>query len=1182
MCHCVSSCPHRPSATLFNRNTREAGQSIRRSFLYVTLLSVLLASACPWAKAQDPSVVGQFSSLMSWPFNPTHAVLLPSGKVFWWPSFANGGRPQIWDPIANTNTAVTQPGYNIFCGGHSLLENGQVLVTGGDAADSTGVANASIYDPVGGTWAFLPNMSAGRWYPTNTALPNGDVVVTSGEITPGQNDPLPEVWQVSSGTWRELTTAQLLLPLYPEMYVAPNGNLFYAGPSSPSRYLDTTGTGSWTIGPSMNVGQRGYGPSVMYDNGKIMVAGGGLPTATAEIISLNDPVPTWTYTGSMANARRNANATVLPDGTVLVTGGTSGVPFDDNTNPVYPAELWSPATGTWSLMASLSVYRGYHSVALLLPDGRVLSAGGECTGANCNRNSAEIFSPPYLFAGARPTITSAPASISGGQTFFVGTPDAANVTRATWVRLGAVTHTFNQEQRFSSLSFSQTAGGLNVTAPPSANLAPPGFYMLFLLNGSGVPSIASIIQVDNSSFATNGPAVSVSVTALAFAVKPQVGTTSVPRPVQLTNLGTSPVTINSITTGADFTVTSTTCGSQLTPGSCTINVAFKPTTSGQLNEFLTINDSDSSSPQTVALSGVGVALKASSSVLNFGNHTIGTTGTALPITLTNLGTGPVNITSISYPNPEFSQYLPSSTCGTSIPGKSSCEVFSSFTPNAPGLQNGSFVVSDSDPSSPTTIKLTGDGLALTISPASLSFGNLNLHLTHSPVSLTVTNLGPVTVNFSSITLGGTNPGDFAIQNNTCGAQLGAGTNCAVAVTFKPQAAGLRSATIIFADDAFGSPQVVPLTGRGVAVLSSIAVTSAQTSVAPGNTQQFTATGTYNDGTNNNVTATATWSSSNTGVATISNTSGSQGLATGVALGTTTITASVNSVKGSTTLAVQNTTTTTVSSNNNPSTFGQTIQFTATVSPSAATGTVQFLDGSNILGTSTLSGGTASFATNSLTAGAHNITAAYKGDTNDAGSTSSPISQTVNQVSTTTTVSSNSNPSTFGQAVQFTATVSSSTATGTVQFLDGGNLLGTGTLSGGTATFTISSLTAGAHSITAAYTGDTNDAGSTSSALSQTVNQVITSTALSVDVNPATGGQTVNFTATVSPSTATGSIQFVDSFNGAQSVLGTVALSAGVATLPVALPSGTHSITAVYSGDTNNTTSTSAALVEMVN
>ena len=914
MSHCVSSSREHLSATAFSKNAKsglclgKVARSIGREVLYSALMAVFLAAVCPRVNAQDPSAVGQFSSVMSWPFNPTHAVLLPSGEVFWWGSFAYGGRPEIWNPITNTNIAATQPGYNIFCGGHSLLENGQVLVIGGDAADSTGVANASTYDPVSGNWTFLPDMNAGRWYPTNTVLPNGDVVVTSGEISPVLgNNPLPQVWQASSGTWRNLTTAQLLLPLYPPMYLAPNGTLFNASPVS--RYLNTDGTGSWTIGPSMEYQFRGYGPSVMYNNGQIMLTGGGVgPTATAEVINLNDRIPTWSYTGTMAYARRHANATLLPDGTVLVTGGTSGVPFDDNTNPVYPAELWNPATGTWSMLASLSVYRGYHSVALLLPDGRVLSGGGQCYGdTNCNPNSAEIFSPPYLFAGARPTITSAPASISGGQTFFVATPDAANITQVTWIRLGAVTHTFNQEQRINFLSFGQATGGLNVTAPPNANLAPPGFYMLFLLS-SGVPSVASIIQVDNSSFAQSGPAVSLSLTSLTFPAT-LVGSTTTSKAVQLTNLGTTPVTINSVTAGADYTVTSNACGTQLAPGSCTINVAFKPTAGGQLNEFLTINDSDSSSPQTVALGGLGKALKASLGTLNMGTHPIGVSGTPLPVTFTNLGTTPINISSIGYANPEFSQYLPSSTCGASLPGVSTCQVFSSFTPNAPGTQTGSFTVVDSDSSSPTTINLTGAGLALEFSSLNVIFGGLNLGLTHKPVSLTVTNLGPVTVNFSSIAIGGTNPGDFEIQTNTCEAALGAGANCSLGVTFTPQAAGARSATIIFADDTFNSPQSVLLGGTGIAVLTSIAVTPAQSSVAVGSTQQFTATGTYNNGTSNNITASAIWSSSNTSVATISNTSGSQGLATGVVVGASTITANVSSIKGSTSLVVQNATAT---------------------------------------------------------------------------------------------------------------------------------------------------------------------------------------------------------------------------------------------------------------------------------
>jgi Domain of unknown function (DUF1929)/Bacterial Ig-like domain (group 3)/Bacterial Ig-like domain (group 2)/Abnormal spindle-like microcephaly-assoc'd, ASPM-SPD-2-Hydin len=1083
-----------------------ARRRVKRDLLWIVLFSAMLTGATR-ANSQNP--VGQFSPLMNWPFNPTHAVLLPSGSVLWWASFANGDKPQIWNPATGVNTAVTPAGYDIFCGGHSVMSDGQVLITGGEYTIEVGVPNASLYDPVSGNWTSLPDMNAGRWYPTNTVLANGDVLVTSGEISPLLGvDSLPEVWQASSGTWRDLTTAQFDLPLYPVMYLAPNGTVFLVGPSPLSEFLNTDGTGAWTIGPSEEYGNRGYGSSAMYNNGQIIIVGGGVgPTATAEIINLNDPVPTWRYTGTMANARRNANATILPDGTVLVTGGTSGVVADDYTHPVFPVELWNPTSGTWSTLASLSTYRGYHSVALLLPDGTVLSGGGQCTIAQgCNPNSVEIFSPPYLFAGPRPTITSAPASIGGGQTFFVGTPNAAAITQVSLIRLGAVTHTFNQEQRFSSLAFSQTTGGLNVTAPQNANLAPSGFYMLFVLS-NGVPSAASIIHVDNSSFAQSGPGVSLSQTALTpFAAGTFVGSTSSSKSLQLTNLGTAPITINSIVTGTDFTVTSTTCGGQLASGSCTINVAFKPTAGGQFNEFLTISDSDPSSPQTVALSGMGKALKASASTLSFGNQPVGATGNPLPITLTNLGTAAISITGVSYSNPEFGQYLPSSTCGASIPGLSSCQVSSVFAPNASGTQSGTLGVFDSDPSSPTTVTLSGVGSALSFSPGSLSFGNENISATSIPLALTVTNPGTVPVNFSGITLGGTNQGDFAIQTNTCGAALAASTNCALAVTFTPQASGARSATLSFADNGSGSPQmvtlqgngvvgaalsfssghlsfgnesipktstplattvtnispatvtfssiavggadpgdfaiqintcgatlsagtncivevtftpqasgarsatlsftdsggvnpqVVALAGHGVAVLSSIAVTPTNSSIAISGTEQFVATGMYTDGSTNNLTTSATWSSSNSGIALVSNTSGSQGLATGAARGTTTISATSNFIKGSTNLTVLTSTATVIASNNNPSTFGQTVTFTATVSPSTATGSVEFVDLFNgtqtVLGTVPISSGTAVLPA-TLPSGIHSITAEYGGDANDTSSTSAALVETVN-------------------------------------------------------------------------------------------------------------------------------------------------------------------------------------------
>ena len=311
---------------------------------------------------------------------------------------------------------------------------------------------------------------------------------------------LPQVFQSGSGSWRSLTNAQIGLDLYPRMHLAPNGRVFNSAPSTVTRYLDTSGTGAWTVvaNHSVNV-YRDYAPSVMYDNGKVLVMGGGdPPTNTAEVIDLNAGSPAWRSVPSMAFARRQHNATILPDGKVLVTGGTSGPGFNNFNTPVFAAEMWDPATENWSTMASQQSFRVYHSGAVLLPDGRVLTVGGD------NVLTAEVYEPPYLFKGARPTITSAPASVNYGQTFFVETPNATGITQVTWIALSSVTHSFNMNQRINRLSFSQAAGGLNVVAPSNANLAPPGYYMLFILNGNGVPSVAKIIQVTSTGVPSPG------------------------------------------------------------------------------------------------------------------------------------------------------------------------------------------------------------------------------------------------------------------------------------------------------------------------------------------------------------------------------------------------------------------------------------------------------------------------------------------------------------------------------------------------------------------------------------------------------------------------------------------------------------------------------------------------------
>lgn len=279
---------------------------------------------------------------------------------------------------------------------------------------------------------------------------------------------------------------------------------------------------------------------------------------------------------------------------------------------------------------------------------------------------------------------------------------------------------------------------------------------------------------------------------------------------------------------------------------------------------------------------------------------------------------------------------------------------------------------------------------------------------------------------------------------------------------------------------------------------------------------------------------------------------------------------------------QTATTTTLASSSPTSTVGQSVTFTATVAPSAATGSVQFFDGANVLGTSVLSGGSASFATTTLAAGTHSITAAYSGDSSYASSTSSALTQTVvgGVVGTTTALTSSLNPSAYGDQVTFTATVSpSSGATGSVTFMDGGTVLGSSALNAsGVATFSTSSLLIGSHSITAQYGGDSSHGSSTSPALSQIVNKASTTTTVTSDSNPSKSGRSVTFTATVSSAVATGSVQFFDG----STALGTVTLTSGHASLSFAtLAVGKHSITATYSGDGNFAGSTSAVLTQTV-
>ncbi|MGH9895077.1 MAG: galactose oxidase-like domain-containing protein, partial [bacterium] len=268
----------------------------RHSIFVLTVAALIGLCFGPTPAAALPSDVGEWSLVTPLPYFPVHTHMLPTEKVMIWPGDEEGGGasgndPRSWDPANQSVSTLSKPGYNIFCSGHSFLADGTLFVAGGHISTMVGLARAGKYNPFTNAWTTLPDMNAGRWYPTVTVLANGDVLVVSGVIdraTVGVNT-LPQVFQVATRTWRNLTSAQRLMDLYPPMLLAPNGKVFNAGPQVTTRYLDTSGTGAWSFVADRVGGYRDYGSAVMYAPGKVLVMGGGQdpPTKTAEIIDLN-------------------------------------------------------------------------------------------------------------------------------------------------------------------------------------------------------------------------------------------------------------------------------------------------------------------------------------------------------------------------------------------------------------------------------------------------------------------------------------------------------------------------------------------------------------------------------------------------------------------------------------------------------------------------------------------------------------------------------------------------------------------------------------------------------------------------------------------------------------------------------------------------------------------------------
>ncbi|MEE9342884.1 MAG: Calx-beta domain-containing protein, partial [Gammaproteobacteria bacterium] len=476
--------------------------------------------------------MGQWSNVINWPNIALHSVLTPNKTVLTYGTDKRGIQGarlyyDIWDPAkgigANAhNTLPNTTGTDIFCTAPAIIpETGEILLSGGDRRGSgivnDGVNDALIFNSKRETLRRTTSMANARWYPTATALPNGEIFIHGGRA--GKKEPIivPEIFNPKTNQWRSLTGAaspQIISGaesrwFYPRNFVIPDGRIF-GMTGSQMYYLSTQGRGGYTLAGKLPPKSTQYTSSaVMFEPGKILQVGGSKNGAVKQpapkdaiVVDVTGKNPVVKSVAPMKFPRSWPDATVLPTGEVLVTGGS--LKANTLVGTVEVPEIWNPKTNQWKSLAKAQLPRLYHSTALLLPDARVLVAGGGAPGPLRNTN-AEIFSPPYLFAkggglAKRLKIVNSADASDHGKTLAVKYTIGAGqqkAIRATLVRNGSATHSFNMEQRFIELDLQQAGPDqVNVKLPGSVNIAPPGFYMLFLLDANNVPSDGHMLKLN--------------------------------------------------------------------------------------------------------------------------------------------------------------------------------------------------------------------------------------------------------------------------------------------------------------------------------------------------------------------------------------------------------------------------------------------------------------------------------------------------------------------------------------------------------------------------------------------------------------------------------------------------------------------------------------------------------------
>lgn len=477
---------------------------------------------------------GAWERALDWPLMPIGASLLPSGHLLTHASASadGAGSDDTGDPHDSTRVdlariatwshqAADHPSSEIYAAAHALRPDGSVQAFGGHrgadgAGRPLGVRQQSRFDAATRQWIPTANLGSARHGASALTLGSGDLLSVGGAHASGESF-VPELydgcrWRELSGvdysTWLENgePASDQVLPF---VHLASDGRVFWAGWDRAMGFFHTRGAGAWEGTFVREQRQRAYGCSVLYDVDRVLVLGGvdhnggfGEATASAVRVDFSGVTPVVGAARKMRFPRADADATVLADGRVLVSGGGYRHATGADPSHVRVPEIWDPAADAWQLGAEARHARGYRSTALLLPDGRVWTGGGEC-GAGCtNGSTAEVYQPPYLFdsdgqPAARPTIVAAPDEATYGTPFPVtlGAGDVA--TRVTLVRLGSVTRGVAFDQRFQELDFRQGGAQLTVTPPVDGNAAPPGPYMLFVLDAAGVPSVSAILRLDS-------------------------------------------------------------------------------------------------------------------------------------------------------------------------------------------------------------------------------------------------------------------------------------------------------------------------------------------------------------------------------------------------------------------------------------------------------------------------------------------------------------------------------------------------------------------------------------------------------------------------------------------------------------------------------------------------------------